>query len=97
MLFTCLCKPEDSDPLTLLMLRHTTTIGVRKKRCSRMILRSSLVPVQTPYGEIRIKVSRGHGIEKYKPEFEDVRAAAGRSGVSAEEVSRSAVAAYGRL
>lgn len=96
-LLTCLCRPADEETITSLMLTHTTTIGVRKKLCARMILSSTAVPVLTPYGEVRIKVSRGHGTEKYKPEYEDTQRAARERGVTFEEVYRAALAAYRRL
>jgi uncharacterized protein (TIGR00299 family) protein len=96
-LLTCLCRPADEETLTRMLLTHTTTIGVRKKRCSRTILNSTAVPVQTSYGEVRIKISRGHGIEKHKPEFEDLRRAAEEHGVTLEEVYRAALSAYDRL
>ncbi|NLM61673.1 MAG: LarC family nickel insertion protein, partial [Clostridiales bacterium] len=96
-LLTCLCRPADEEAVAKLLLTHTTTIGVRKKLCSRTILSSTAVPVQTSYGEIRIKVSRGHGIEKFKPEFDDMRSAAQEHGVTLEEVYRAALAAYERL
>ena len=95
-LLTCLCRPVDEEDMTKLLLTHTTTIGVRKKLCPRTILKSTSVPVQTPYGVIRIKVSRGHGIEKYKPEFDDMRHAAQEHGVPIEEVYGAALAAYER-
>ncbi len=96
-LLTCLCRPADEETLTRMLLTHTTTIGVRKKRCSRTILNSTAVTVQTSYGEVRIKISRGHGIEKHKPEFEDLRRAAEEHGVTLEEVYRAALSAYDRL
>jgi len=95
-LLTCLCRPVDEEDMTKLLLTHTTTIGVRKKLCPRTILKSTSVPVQTPYGVIRSKVSRGHGIEKYKPEFDDMRHAAQEHGVPIEEVYGAALAAYER-
>jgi uncharacterized protein (DUF111 family) len=54
-----------------------------------------IVPVQTPYGAIRVKVAAwGDDITKLMPEYDDIREAALRSGVPAMRVSEAAVAAY---
>lgn len=91
-LLTCLCRPQLQEQLTRLMLLHTTTLGVRTSACSRTILKSSFQTVQTAYGSIRIKVSRGCGITKYKPEYEDVKRAAEAHGEAFDTVYKKAVA-----
>ncbi|MBE6829065.1 MAG: nickel pincer cofactor biosynthesis protein LarC [Ruminococcaceae bacterium] len=91
-LLTCLCKPQLQEELTRLMLLHTTTLGVRMSACSRTILKSSFQEVQTKYGSIRIKVSQGSGITKYKPEYEDVKKAAEAHGAPFDAVYKRAVA-----
>lgn len=80
-LFTCLCRPADEAEMTTCMLTHTTTLGVRKRRCTRSILQSQVHTVDTPYGKISIKTSTGHGVTKSKPEFADVETAANKHGV----------------
>lgn len=74
-------------PLAHLMLRHTTTAGVRKRIEERYVLQTNFSQADTPYGTIRIKHYSGFGVEKSKPEFEDL---AGRKGaqVSIETVRR---------
>ena len=85
-MLTCLCRPADRERLTKMILRHTTTLGVRIKHCERMILRSRFETVATKYGEIRMKLSEGHGILKAKPEFADVQKAAAAYDVPFTEV-----------
>lgn len=92
-MLTCLCKKEDSEKVTQLMLLHTTTLGVRESACVRTILRSTFFTADTNYGAIRIKVSSGHGVTKYKPEFEDVKAAAQNHGTTFDAVYKQAIAA----
>ena len=89
-LLTCLCRPQLQEQLTRLMLLHTTTLGIRASACSRTILKSSFQTVQTAYGSIRIKVSRGGGITKYKPEYEDVKGAAEAHGEAFDTVYKKA-------
>jgi uncharacterized protein (DUF111 family) len=80
-ILTCLCAEEDSDRMAALMLRHTTTFGVRKKRCERYMLDRTVTEDETPYGKIRVKHGTGYGVEKSKPEYEDIKAAAEKNGL----------------
>lgn len=92
-LLTCLCPPERSREFAQLLLTHTTTIGVRKRLCSRMVLRSRWAEAETDYGPLRVKISEGYGVTRYKPEFEDVRRIAKGSGMPLKEVEAKAAAA----
>lgn len=82
------CPEEDSDVLAQLMLCHTTTAGVRKQVEERYVLQTHFSQTDTPYGPIRIKHYSGFGVEKFKPEFEDLARAAREHGVSIETVRR---------
>lgn len=85
-MLVCIAKAEDADRIAGEMLRHTTTFGVRRKSCDRYILDRVIESTDTPYGSIRIKTGRGYGVEKSKPEYEDVAAAARANNVSIGEV-----------
>jgi uncharacterized protein (TIGR00299 family) protein len=74
-LFSVLCKKEQADFFAGLILKHTTTFGVRKEMLSRYILDRKIKTKKTPYGSIRVKTGKAFGIEKSKPEYEDVRRA----------------------
>ena len=75
-LLTCICRPEQADNQAKVMLRHTTTLGVRRSTCSRYTLQRSVQTVSTSYGDVRIKHAEGYGIQKSKAEYEDVTAIA---------------------
>ena len=92
-MLTCLCKPNEKENLSRLMLFHTTTLGVRFHTCRRDVLDYSFSVVETPYGKIRVKSASGYDISRDKPEYEDVRCAAQKYGVPFTEVYRQAVAA----
>ena len=68
-LLCCLCHPSEQDKLTQLMLRHTTTWGVRASAMCRSVLATRIVPVKTKYGMIRIKQGTGYGVKKCKVEY----------------------------
>ncbi|WZL73306.1 nickel pincer cofactor biosynthesis protein LarC [Clostridiaceae bacterium 35-E11] len=91
MMLTCMCRTFMEEQMARLMLKHTMTLGVRRKACTRMVMSWEIVEKETPYGIIRIKRAWGHGIEKIKPEYEDVRSAAEKHDVSFETVYRAAL------
>ena len=80
-MLTCLCLAGKRDELALVMLKHTSTLGVRITTCHRDILSRTIVTVKTEYGDIRVKRAQGFGIQKLKPEYEDVAQAAKQHGV----------------
>lgn len=88
-LFTCLCRPEQADDMAKLMLKHTTSWGIRKQYCDRYILERHTEERQTMYGTIRVRLGSGYGVEKWKPEYEDVANAAEKYSVSIQEVIQS--------
>ena len=67
----CLCKPEDAQTITTLMLRHTSTLGVRTHRCTRTTLDRRIRIVPSEWGELHMKESFGQGVRKQKVEYED--------------------------
>ena len=84
----CLCRPEDRRRFAELMLRHTTTLGVRCRRLERFTLAREPVSLASPWGPVRGKRSRGYGVERVKPEYDDVARIAREQGLSLEQVKR---------
>ena len=71
-MFSCLCSEEDKDKMVKLMFKHTTTLGIREICFNRYALDRELTYVETKHGKIRVKKATGFGVEKTKPEFEDI-------------------------
>ena len=95
-LLTVLCEPEDAQALERLILRETSTLGVRiRQEQRRDVLSGIMWRCQTAYGEIRVKVGMlGGEVMNAAPEFEDCRAAAVRCDVPLKVVQQAAIAAY---
>lgn len=85
-LVVCVCHEQDAEKFARLMLRHTTTRGVRKLVQERYTLTSRTETVETPFGSVRIKYSDGYGVHKSKPEYEDIARIADEKGCSIQEV-----------
>lgn len=90
----CLCHASEQDKLTQLMLRHTTTWGVRASVMGRSVLSTRIVPVKTKYGVVRVKQGTGYGVKKCKVEYGDMAAAAAQAGVELSKVERAARKAF---
>ena len=85
-LLTCLCKAEDEERIAALMLRHTTSFGIRAKSCRRYILERNIAEKETKYGRLRVKTGKGYGVTKSKTEYEDAAKIARESGKSLIEM-----------
>ncbi|MBI4442376.1 MAG: nickel pincer cofactor biosynthesis protein LarC [Acidobacteria bacterium] len=96
-LLSVLCRPEQRDTVTELFFQETTTLGVRGHEVFRRALEREWMPVATPYGEVRVKVSRQDGhIQNFSPEFEDCRRLAAASDVPLKKILQEAAFAFWR-
>jgi uncharacterized protein (TIGR00299 family) protein len=92
-----LARRADADRLAELMLRETTTIGVRRTEATRTERPRRTITVETPHGPVRCKVSEGpFGPAQIKPELDDCAALARSAGVPLREVVRAAIVAAAR-
>ena len=85
-LITVLCREEKKDAMVGLLLKHTTTLGVREFPCRRYTLSRTVETVDTPYGPVRKKVSSGYGVRREKFEYEDLARIARESNLSLSEL-----------
>lgn len=96
-LLTVICQEDKMEELAAVVLRESSTAGVRLRRESRRKLSYELRPVETVFGAIRIKYFSGGNISKFSPEYEDVVAAAMKAGVPFHKVYNSAIMAANQL
>jgi uncharacterized protein (TIGR00299 family) protein len=90
-LVTLLSEPENVARLIDLIFSETTTIGVRTYDVRRKTLNREFVPVETPLGSVRMKVSRMNGtILNATPEYEDCQRIAVERGVPLKQVIAAA-------
>jgi pyridinium-3,5-bisthiocarboxylic acid mononucleotide nickel chelatase len=94
-LLTVLCKPGDAGHLQQLLFRETTTLGIRVREESRVVLARESTLVQTEFGVIHVKTGSWQGEEwNAVPEFEDCRRAAAAFDVPLKTVMQAATAAW---
>lgn len=87
-LLSVICKEGERDNLAALIFKHTTTIGIREKRCRRMVLDRRESVFHSSIGDVRIKESSGYGVVKRKIEYEDLKKLAENNGISIGEARR---------
>jgi uncharacterized protein (TIGR00299 family) protein len=90
-LVTLLSEPSNVGRLIDLIFSETTTIGVRTYDVRRKTLDRELIPVETPLGAIRMKISRMNGtILNATPEYEDCQRIAAERNVPLKQVIAAA-------
>ncbi|MGO8757807.1 MAG: nickel pincer cofactor biosynthesis protein LarC [Terracidiphilus sp.] len=94
---TVLSSPERMPALRDLLLRETTTIGLRWRLENKMALAREFDEVETPWGKVRIKIARwpSGDVANASPEFEDCRKIARERGVPLKQVMHEAMRVYG--
>lgn len=87
-MLTCICRPNDVDNLSKIILKNTSTIGVRIDKKDRYEMMSEIEQIDTEFGKVRIKRSKGFGIEKEKLEFEDLEKISKEKGIPVIELRK---------
>lgn len=90
-LLSVLCRPDDGSRLRALLLRETTTLGVRWTPWRREIAERKTDRVQTQWGVVRrkLKILAGR-VVSVKPEYEDCARLARQHKVPLERVVEAA-------
>lgn len=87
-LIRVICAGEDKEKIVGLLFKHTSTIGVRETVMQRYVLERRIETVQTPYGEVRRKVSSGYGTSRVKYEYDDLARIAKEQNISLDEARK---------
>lgn len=85
-MLTILCKEDNKDEMVRNIFKYTSTIGIRENVMNRYTLNRTTEKRQTSYGEITIKKSSGYGVNKEKPEYEDLARIARENNISIDEI-----------
>jgi uncharacterized protein (DUF111 family) len=93
-LVTALAEPAWREAVEEVFFSETTTLGVRRQEWDRTVLERQVLPVETPYGLIGVKIGRrGDRVYNVQPEFDDCQRVAAARGVPVKEVWAAALAA----
>ena len=97
-LLAALVPAELEDAAAGLIMRETTTLGVRRRAVERHVCERAIVAVDTPLGPVRVKRKRWRDEDLgAAPEYEDCARLAREHGVPLREVYRMALQALDRV
>ncbi|MCC8028697.1 MAG: nickel pincer cofactor biosynthesis protein LarC [Lachnospiraceae bacterium] len=96
-MLTVLCEPEQRETMEKILFAETTTIGIRRQRMERTVLKRENRRVPTPLGEIDVKVLEFDGHKRYAPEYESVAVLAGEKQISFLKAYQIAEEAAGKF
>ncbi|HYE68190.1 MAG TPA: nickel pincer cofactor biosynthesis protein LarC [Anaerovoracaceae bacterium] len=85
-MLSVLCKTYDTEKLSDIIFRETSTIGIRTQEIERITLKREIRTVQTALGEVRVKSVIVRGLERIQPEYEDCARIAEENNLSINEV-----------
>ncbi len=93
---TVLSSPDRLPALRDLLLRETTTIGLRWRLENKLALAREFVEVETTWGKVRIKIARWPSgeVANASPEYEVCRNLARQNAVPLKQVMQEAMRAY---
>jgi uncharacterized protein (TIGR00299 family) protein len=93
---TVLCHPDKMPALRDLLLRETTTIGLRWRLENKMALAREFAVVETEWGAVKIKIARWPNGDEANaaPEYEDCRLLAIEHAVPLKQVMQQAMRLY---
>lgn len=87
-LFTTMCKQADKEKMIGLVFKYTTTLGIRENVSRRYTLTKSFETIDTEFGSVRLKTSKGWHTTTEKYEYEDLAKIARERNLSLAEVKK---------
>lgn len=87
-LLSVICDSTKKEKLVDVIMKNTTTLGIREYHCARYVLTRDIQKEETEFGIIRKKRASGYGIIKEKYEYEDLAQFAKEKGISLFELKK---------
>lgn len=81
-----ICKKEDLEKIEEIIFKETTTIGIRKERVERTILKRKIIKMETSLGEVQVKVCELANGKRIYPEYSSIVEICKRTNLSYQEV-----------
>lgn len=89
-MLSALCTAEREAAITDLLLRETTTLGLRRREVGKLMLERTSAEIATTFGPVRVKTAWLDGrAVKSKPEHDDLRRIATERGLPLREVEQA--------
>lgn len=75
-----LCDEKNIEFMESIIFKNTTSIGIRKYRTSRSILKREMLNIDSEYGKVRVKVCYFGNEKYYYPEYDDIKDICNKTG-----------------
>lgn len=83
-----ICKEGDCEKLEKILFEETTTIGIRKTKMERVILKRETKEISTSLGKVTVKICSLPSGKRIYPEYEEAKKLCRQHGLSYYEVCR---------
>ena len=87
-MLSVICPEKKADHFAALMLKYTSSFGVRKTLHQRYIMDRIIEEVETPLGKVRLKTGKGFGVTKSKLEYDDLAELSKKHNMPLNEIER---------
>jgi len=87
-ILSVMCNRHDAESLSNIILKETSTIGIRVSEIQRITLDRNIRTVNTELGEVRVKSVVVGGLERIQPEYDDCVKLARENNLALNEVYR---------
>ncbi|ABR46708.1 protein of unknown function DUF111 [Alkaliphilus metalliredigens QYMF] len=81
-----ICTKENVKIMESIIFKNTTTIGIRKHKIRRTVLKREVTTIDTKYGQVRVKVCEFENETYYYPEYEDIKRICNETGLGFQRV-----------
>ena len=92
---TCIAAPEKRQTLGEIILRYSTTLGLRWSEVNRMTLRREMADFESSFGKVTMKKALwGDEVLRVTPEFDDLRDLSRKHNVSVNDLRAAVLDEY---
>ncbi len=81
-----ICEQQDVERMEAILFTETTTIGIRRIKMERTILKRDIITIDSSFGPVHVKVCEFQDTKWGYPEYESIKKIAMKEGVSYLEV-----------
>jgi len=85
-MLTVLAEKGQESRMAELIMKETSTLGIRSRTTKRYCMQREMAVVETGYGEVGLKIATSGDIRKFAPEYEDCKRIAKKTGMPLREV-----------
>lgn len=85
-LIKVMCTKTKKANIIQAMFKHTTTIGIREVETKRYILDRQIDEIESSFGKVRLKISKGYDVLREKYEYDDLAKIALKNDLSIKDV-----------